>query len=126
MLNLSSKARKHVAVLILAMVVVTVGSAFAIVWMQQQISRTAQSSKQFESQLADTTRKLRFLDERIAGYHQPIVLQGKIAGILRPSVEDQVVFVRERQLATGRSYAVAQPYEVSMDLALLDLNASRQ
>jgi hypothetical protein len=125
MLKLSSTARKHVVALIFAMVVVTVGSAFAIVWMQQQISRTAQSSKKLESQLAETSRKLRYLDERIAGYHQPVVLQGKVAGILRPSMEDQVVFVEERQLASGRSYAVSQPYEVSMDLALLDLNTSR-
>ena len=125
MLKLSSRARKQVIALILSMVVVTVGSAFAIVWMQQQISRTAQSSKQLESQLAETSRKLRYLDERIAGYHQPVVLQGKVAGILRPSVEDQVVFVQERELATGRSYAVSQPYEVSMGLALLDLDTSR-
>jgi hypothetical protein len=107
------------------MVTLIVGSAFSIVWMQQQISRTAQSSKHFESQLAETSRKLRFLDERIAGYHQPVVLQGKVAGILRPSVEDQVVFVEERQLANGRAYAVSQPYEVSMDLALLDIDRSR-
>jgi len=125
MLKLSSKARKSVITLILAMVTVTVSSAFAIVWMQQQISRTAQNSKQFESQLAETSRKLRYLDERIAGFHQPVVLQGKVAGILRPSVEDQVVFVQERQLATGRAYAVSQPYEVSMGLALLDLDTSR-
>ncbi|MFT5836922.1 MAG: hypothetical protein ACI9ZV_000423 [Candidatus Azotimanducaceae bacterium] len=125
MLKLSSQARKQVVVIILAMVVVTVGSAFSIVWMQQQISRTAQNSKQLESQLAETSRKLRYLDERIAGYHQPVVLQGKVAGILRPSVEDQVVYVQERQLVTGRSYAVSQPYEVSMNLALLDLNTSR-
>lgn len=125
MFKLSSKAHKQVIVLILAMVAATVGSAFAIVWMQQQISRTAQSSKQFESQLAETSRKLRFLDERIATYHQPVVLQGKVAGTLRPSVEDQVVFVQERQLATGRAYAVSQPYEVSMDLALLDIDSNR-
>ena len=125
MLELSPAARKHVIALIFAMVAVTVGSAFAIVWMQQQISRTAQNSKQLESQLAETSRKLRYLDERIAGYHQPVVLQGKVAGVLRPSMEDQVVFVEERQLATGRSYAVSQPYEVSMDLALLDLDTSR-
>jgi hypothetical protein len=125
MLKLTSTARKHVIFLIFAMIVVTVGSAFAIVWIQQQISRTAQSSKALESQLAETSRKLRYLDERIAGYHQPVVLQGKVAGVLRPSVENQVVFVQERQLATGRSYAVSQPYEVSMDLALLDLNTSR-
>jgi hypothetical protein len=107
------------------MVAVTVGSAFAIVWLQQQISRTAQNSKHYESQLAETSRKLRYLDERIAGYHQPVVLQGKVAGILRPSADDQVVFVQEHQLASGRSYAVSQPYEVSIDLALLDLQTSR-
>ena len=125
MLNLSQRARKHVILLILAMVTVTFSSAFTIVWIQQQISRTAQSSKDFESQLAETSRKLRYLDERIAGYHQPVVLQGKVAGILRPSVEDQVVFIKERQLATGRAYTVSQPYEVSMDLALLDIDSSR-
>ena len=107
------------------MVTVTFSCAFAIVWIQQQISRTAQSSKHFESQLAETSSKLRYLDERIAGYHQPVVLQGKVAGILRPSVEDQVVFVKERQLAKGRTYSVSQPYEVSMDLALLDIDRSR-
>ena len=125
MLQISYRARKHVILLILAMVTVIVGRAFAIVWMQQQISRTAQTSKDFESQLAGSSRKLRFLDERIAGYHQPVVLQGKVAGVLRPSVEDQVVFVEERQLATGRTYAVSQPYEVSMDLALLNIDRSR-
>ena len=125
MLQPSHSARKHIILLILVMVTVIVGSAFAIVWMQQQISRTARSSKHFESQLDETSRKLRFLAERIAGYHQAVVLQGKVAGILRPSVEDQVVFVEERQLATGRAYAVSQPYEVSMDLALLDIDRSR-
>jgi hypothetical protein len=124
MFKLSDKARKQVTLLIFAMITVTVGSAFAIVWMQQQISRTAQSSKHFESQLAETSRKLHYLDERIAGTHQPVVLQGKVAGILRPSVEEQVVFVEERQLATGRAYAVSQPYEVSMGLALLDIDSS--
>lgn len=124
MFKLSPRARKYVIVLIFAMVALTVSSAFAIVWMQQQISRTAQNSKQLESQLAETTRKLRYLDERIASYHQPVVLQSKVAGVLRPSVEDQVVFIQERQLATGRSYAVSQPYQVSTDLALLDLEST--
>ena len=125
MLQPSHSARKHIILLILTMVTVILASAFTIVWIQQQISRTAQSSKHFESQLAETSRKLRFLDERIAGYHQPVVLQSKVAGILRPSVEDQVVFVEERQFATGRAYAVSQPYEVSMDLALLNIDRSR-
>ena len=125
MLQPSHRARKHIILLILIMVTVILSSAFAIIWIQQQISRTAQSSKHFESQLAETSRKLRVLDERIAGYHQPVVLQSKVAGILRPSVDDQVVFVEERQFATGRAYAVSQPYEVSMDLALLNIDRSR-
>ena len=125
MLHPSGRTRKLVIVLIIAMISVTLCSAFAVVWIQQQISRTALSSKHFESQLAKTSSKLRYLDERIAGYHQPVVLQGKVAGILRPSVEDQVVFVNERQLATGRAYVVSQSYEVSMDLALLDIDRSR-
>ena len=125
MLQPSHRARKHIILLILTMLTVTLASAFAIVWVQQQISRTAQSSKHFESQLAETSRKLRYLDERIAGYHQPVVLQGKVTGILRPSVEDQVVFIEERQLATGRAYVVSQPYEDSMDLALLDIDRFR-
>ena len=124
MLKLSSKARKQVIALIFTMVAVIVGSAFAIVWIQQQISRTAQNSKVLEFQLAETSRKLRYLDERIAGDHQPVVLQSKVAGVLRPAVEDQVVFVQEQQLAGGRAYAVSQPYEVSMDLALLDFEAA--
>ncbi|MGB0334698.1 MAG: hypothetical protein ACPGGN_05035 [Opitutales bacterium] len=125
MFHKSPKNRRRVATLIFTLILVTVGSAFSIVWMQQQISRTAQNSKQFESKLAETARKLRFLDERIAGYQQPVVLQGKVAGVLRPSLEDQIVWVQERQLASGRTYTVSQPYEVSMDLALLDLNTTR-
>jgi hypothetical protein len=125
MKQLSSRNRRHTVALILAMVAITVISAFSIVWMQQQISRTAESSQKLESQLAETLRKLRFLDERIATYHQPVVLQGKVAGVLRPSLENQVVWVEERQLPSGRSYAVSQPYEVSTDLALLDTTISR-
>lgn len=107
------------------MIAVTVGSAFAIVWMQQQISRTAQNTKALESDLAEMVRKIDYLDERIATIHQPVVLQGKVAGSLRPSLENQVVWVREREMPDGRAYAVAQPYEVSLDLAMLEMDRSR-
>ncbi len=123
--QLSPKTRQRMVVLILAMVAVTVISAFSIVWMQQQISRTAANSQKLEAQLSETLRKLRFLDERIATHHQPVVLQGKVAGLLRPSMEDQVVWVQERQLPSGRSYAVSQPYEVSSNLALLDASSAQ-
>lgn len=124
-MQLSRQTRTRSIALILGMITITAGSAFGIVWMQQQISRTAQSTKHLEAELAEMIRKIGFLDERIAEMHQPVVLQGKVAGTLRASMENQVVWVRERELSTGRAYAVSQPYEVSMDLAMLDINSPR-
>lgn len=122
MSKFSLQTRSHIYLIIVAMIAVTVSCAFAIVWMQQQISRTAQRSQHLESQLAETVRKLRYLDERIATMHQPVVLQGRVAGILRPSMENQIVWVREREVPTGRAYATSAPFEASMDLAFVDLN----
>jgi hypothetical protein len=124
-MKLSPRTRKRSIVLILIMAVTITSSAFAIVWMQQQISRTARNAKHLEAELAEMVRRIGFLDERIAAIHQPVVLQGKVAGTLRPSMDDQVVWVREQHLATGRAYAVAQPYEVSVDLAMLEMNLPR-
>ncbi len=123
--HISQKARGRFLFFVIAMIAVTVGSGFAIVWMQQQISRTAKRSQEVEAQLAETVRKLRYLDERIATMHQPVVLQGKVAGTLRPSLDKQIVWVRESNVSSGRSYAVTEPYETSMDLAFLDLNTQR-
>lgn len=123
-MKISPKTRSRSIALILLMAATTVGSAFAIVWTQQQISRTAQSSKQIEADLAEMVRKISFLDERIAAFHQPVVLQGKVAGNLRPSSENQVVWVQEREIATGRAYAVSAPYETSIDLAMLNASAN--
>lgn len=117
---MSPQSRKRIYMLVISMIAITVMSAFSIVWMQQQISRTAQNSKENEAKFAETVRKLRYLDERIATMHQPVVLQGKVAGVLRPSLDNQIVWVNEQNVATGRAYALSAPYEVSMDLALLD------
>lgn len=124
-MNISLKTRTRCLTLVLLMAFITVGSAFAIVWTKQQISRSAQFSKQVEADLAEMVRKISFLDQRIATMHQPVVLQGKVAGTLRPSMENQIVWVRERKLADGRAYAVAAPYEVTIDLAMLEANSPR-
>jgi hypothetical protein len=124
--NISIRARGRMILLIAVMIAVTVSSGFGIVWMQQQISRSAKSSNQLESQLAETVRKLRYLDERIATIHQPVVLQGKVAGILSPSMDSQIVWVRESNVPTGRAYATSAPYEASMDLAFINLNTRQR
>ena len=123
--QITHKTRGRIYCLIVAMIAITVGSGFAIVWMQQQISRTAQHSQKTEALLAETVRKLRYLDERIATMHQPVVLQAKVAGTLRPSMDNQIVWVRESNAPSGQAYAVSEPYEVSMDLAFVDLSARR-
>jgi hypothetical protein len=124
-MKLSPQTRSRSVALVLLMAAITVCSAFAIVWTQQQISRTAQNTKQIEADLAEMVRKIGFLDQRIATLHQPVVLQGKVAGVLRPSMEDQVVWVREREMPTGRAYAVSAPYETTIDLAMLNANSPR-
>ena len=123
--NMSFQSRKQIYLLVISMIAITVMSAFAIVWMQQQISATAQNTKNSEALLAETVRKLRYLDERIAMVHQPVVLQGKVAGSLRPSMDNQIVWVNEQNVETGRAYALSAPYEVSIDLALLEYESQR-
>lgn len=124
-MKLSPQTRSFCLVLVLTMAFCTVASAFAMVWTQQQITRTAQHTKQIEVDLAETIRRIGFVDERIAAQHQPVVLQGKFAGILRPSMENQVVWVREQVSSNGRVYAVDAPYQVSIDLAMLQRESTR-
>ncbi|MGB0416660.1 MAG: hypothetical protein ACPGKS_07415 [Coraliomargarita sp.] len=125
-MSLSTRARSLILLMIVTMIAIAVSSAFGIVWMQQQINRTARNGQQVEREMEETMRRLRYLDERIASIHQPVILQGKVAGVLRPSLDTQVVWVREQEVATGRSYAEAAPYEVSMDLAFIDLSAEQR
>ncbi len=124
-MNLTAQTRNRMFFMTIIAIAVAVASAFGIVWMQQQINRTAKHSQQIEREMEETMRRLRTLDERIASLHQPVVLQGKVAGVLRPSLENQIVWVEDRQVGVGRAYAATDPYEVSMDLALLDFNAQR-
>lgn len=125
-MTLSPKARTFLLLMIVTMIAIAVSSAFGIVWMQQQINRTARNCQQVEREMEETMRRMRYLDERIASIHQPVILQGKVAGVLRPSLEQQVVWVREQELASGHAYAEAAPYEASMDLAFIDLSAPKR
>ena len=118
--SLSLRIKSRILLLIIVMIIVTVFSGFAMVWIQQQISRTAQRSQQVESEMAEISRRLSYVNEKIAMMHQPIVLQSKVANTLRPSLENQIVWVRERESLNGRSYATILPYSTSSDLALLN------
>ncbi len=105
--SIDPKLRRTCLAILLSVGVLTVVCAFGIVWMQQEISRTASHAARLESQLAKQVDKLRYLDEKISRIHQPIVLQGKVSGRLRPAQDLQVVWVAEREGIEGRIYANA-------------------
>ncbi len=123
--RLSQKNKSHIAYLVITMIAITVFSGFALVWMQQQISRTAQRSQQVEAEMDELDRKLSYVNEKIAAIHQPVVLQSKVVNTLRPSLENQIVWVREREILNRRTYATISPYSISSDLALLSRSAQR-
>ncbi len=99
--------RRNCIAILLGVGLLTVCSAFVLVWMQQEISRTAGQAAKLESRLAEQVDKLRYLDEKISRLHQPVVLQGKVSGSLRPAKDLQVVWVAERNGVEGRVYAAA-------------------
>ena len=103
------------------MIAITVISGFAIVWMQQQIARTAEKSQEAEIRLAEIVRKLGYLDEQIATGHQPTMLQARVAATLRPSLENQMVWVQENATRTKRTYTTLSPYS-DAELAYIRLN----
>ena len=75
--------------------------------------------------MTEINRRLSYVNEKIATMHQPIVLQSKVADTLRPSLENQIVWVRERESPSGRTYATILPYSTSSDMALLGLRGQR-
>jgi hypothetical protein len=121
---ISPQVRRLCLTIIIGVVLLTIGSAFAIVWTQQEISRTAGNAARLEARLAGQVDKLRYLDEKISRLHQPIVLQGKVSGTLRPAQDLQVVWVAERLSPDGRVYAAAVNSAPSRLALLFEPNAS--
>jgi hypothetical protein len=108
-----------------AVISLTVVSAFAIVWMQQTISRTAQKAVSLEADLAKKVDQLRYLDKRISTSHQPVTLQGKVTGSLRPAKDLQVIWVAEQSSSQGRVYANAGSAPILQNLAFFERNNPR-
>lgn len=108
-----------------AVILITVMSAFVIVWLQQQISRTAQTTKSVESELSETLRKVAHLDALIAARHQPAFLQGQVMGKLRPARDEQIVWVNGHRQVDGWAYTHYKPYRSSGDLAQASLQRFR-
>jgi hypothetical protein len=117
---MNSSDRTFTYLTILCVLIICGASGIGMVWMRQQISRTADRIRTTEHQIAEVERRVRFLDERIAASTQPRNLQARVANRLRPAREDQVVFIQERYSGDAYVYAVRDAFEVSVDLALLN------
>ena len=118
-----STIRSSFLILISSIISVVALGAFSVVWLQQEINQTARSSLILDDQLGDIISKIRYLDEKISKFHQPVVLQGKVAKSLRPSKESQVVWIRERDNLQSRRYAHVTPYRGANNLAYYNLKS---
>lgn len=125
MKSIPPKFRLQSLSIFFAVISLTVVSAFAIVWMQQTISRTAQNAVRLELNLAKKVDQLRYLDKRISSSHQPVTLQGKVTGSLRPAKDLQVVWVAERSSSQGRIYANTSNAPTVQNIAFLERNNPR-
>ncbi len=115
--------RSSFLILTSSIIIIVAVAAFSIVWLQQEINQTARSSLILDNQLGDIIGKIRYLDEKISKFHQPVVLQGKVAKSLRPSKESQVVWIRERDNLQIRTDAHAAPYRCANNLAYYTLKS---
>lgn len=113
--------RSSFIILVSSIISVLVVGAFSVVWLQQEINQTARNSLLLDNELGDTIDKIRYLDEKISKFHQPIVLQAKVARSLRPSKDNQVVWISERSSLQGHIYAHATPYRGANNLAYFNL-----
>tara|TARA_B100001769_G_scaffold252885_1_gene227594 strand:+ start:197 stop:556 length:360 start_codon:yes stop_codon:yes gene_type:complete len=107
------KQKKNIAIISISLMAISmltvacVGS-FSILWIQQNISEVAQKTVVLEKKHEVLLRKLDSLNRRIAEYHQPIFMQGKVSGRLIPAQKKQIVWVDESSPKALNAYADSQ------------------
>ena len=109
-------------ILTLGMILLLVSAAggLSLVWMRQEISRSAASIMAKENELAGIERTIRNIDSRIAAHHSPEALKAFAArmnlGLISPK-QAQIVHLFPRR---SESPALPDPFRVNQELALLD------
>ena len=114
------------AVTLLTMtLLITLMGALGVVWMRQQITRSADKIKYYEMELQEIDRKKAFVDTRIAKAHSPENLIQRLGNRLVAPKSRQVVWVNEtfrgdsnvleQDLPTAPSKAVAKLDQVLID-----------
>lgn len=105
----------------------TASAGLSVVWMRQQIMRTAQHAKTLEQQVAQVERKSSYLLSKIAEVHSPEFLKARTQGVLVAPTKSQVVWATLPQKpVSGRAVeSASEPYSINFELAILATTTSR-
>ncbi len=113
----------------LAIFIVSLSGSFGLIWMRDQIARTASSCARMELTLKELERDNGRLSAQIARAHQPAYMQAQMPAGMTPTPEARVVWVEAPRHRTAPRSPVAEPGQpvlresplvISFDLALLD------
>ncbi len=107
---------------LVALIIVTAGAgSLGVVWMRQQITRSANRIKTVERDLAESNRKNAYLAAKVAQAHNPEFLRARVGTALAAPKDKQVVWVRPTHNVPRRNNGdLTAPFAVSFELALLD------
>lgn len=98
----------NVSLMVFSLLIIASVGSFSILWLQQNISEVAQKTVVLEKKHEVLLRKLDYLNQRIAKFHQPIEMQSRVSGRLIPAQKNQIVWVEESSLRTSNTYADSQ------------------
>lgn len=101
-------------------------AGLGVVWMRQQITRTAHHVKTLEQQVAQVERSSSYLLSKIAEVHSPDFLKARTQGVLVPPSKEQVVWAKLEKTGSDRAaQSVNEPYSINFELAILATTTSR-
>lgn len=87
---------------------VSTGGALGVVWLRQQISRTAESCMEKEKELVILQRKNIYLQSAIAHVHNPEYLKERVGGKLSVPSKKQIVWVNPAMAKEQNRYVAAK------------------
>lgn len=87
---------------------VSTGGALGVVWLRQQISRTAESCMVKEKELVVLQRKNIYLQSAIAQVHNPEYLKERVEGKLSVPSKNQIVWVNPAMLKNQNRYVATK------------------
>ena len=111
-------------ILVIVTLLVTAAGALSIVWMRQQITKTAYRCQALELELRNVERKNTFLASKIAQAHNPEFLKTYRNHHLQAPTKNQIVHVHTPKVmeAVHPIMPDQKPFMIAFNLALIQDN----